>query len=167
MLDALAELYHACYRRLVAQLFAFTNDVSEAQDVVQEAFARALARPNGLSDVENPEAWLRTVAINVVRRRWRRRKLLDAILLRDRPIARLTEPPPAPERADLRDALARIPQQYREVIVLHYLADLPVDEVADVLGVPVGTIKSRLYRGRLALAGHLGDYAAEEVSHAG
>jgi RNA polymerase sigma-70 factor (ECF subfamily) len=93
--------------------------------------------------------------------------LLDTILLRDRPTVRLTEAPPEPERADLRDALARIPQQFREVIVLHYLADLPVDEVAEMLGVPVGTIKSRLYRGRLALAGILGDYRnAEEVSHA-
>ena len=166
----LSELYHACYRRLVAQLYAFTTDVSEAQDVVQEAFARALARPKGLADVENPEAWLRTVAINVVRRRWRRRKVLDAIMLRDRPTVRLTEPAPEPERADLRAALARIPTQFREVIVLHYLADLPVDEVAAVLGIPVGTVKSRLSRGRAALAAMLGDYRggslAEEVSHA-
>jgi len=170
-LDALGDLYHACYRRLVAQLYAFTTDVSEAQDVVQEAFARALARPKGLNDVDNPEAWLRTVAINVVRRRWRRRKLLDAILLRDRPTVQLTAPPPEPERADLRDALTRLPQQYREVIVLHYLADLPVDEVAELLGVPAGTVKSRLHRGRQALAGILGGYGAaesqaEEVSHA-
>src|SRR6266498_5220507 len=68
------EVYHACYRRLVAQLYAFTSDVSEAQDVVQEAFARALARPRAFADIDNPEAWLRTVAINLVRRRWRRRR---------------------------------------------------------------------------------------------
>ena len=43
--QALGELYHACYRRLVAQVYAFTTDLTEAQDVVQEAFARALARP--------------------------------------------------------------------------------------------------------------------------
>jgi len=45
--------------------------------VVQEAFARALAPAPVLGDVDNPEAWLRTVAINVVRRRWRRRQILD------------------------------------------------------------------------------------------
>ncbi|WP_422771832.1 RNA polymerase sigma factor [Plantactinospora sp. WMMC1484] len=156
--EALGELYHACYRRLVAQVYAFTTDLAEAQDVVQEAFARAIARPRGLTDVDNPEAWLRTVAVNVVRRRWRRRQLLDRILLRDRPVARLVESAPGPERTDLRQALADLPVSYREVIVLHYFADLPVDEVATLLGVATGTVKSRLYRGRAALAERLGDY---------
>jgi RNA polymerase sigma-70 factor (sigma-E family) len=163
--QALAELYHTSFRRLVTQLYAFTTDLTEAQDVVQEAFARALARPRGLSDVDVPEAWLRTVAINVVRRRWRRRQLLDAILLRDRPVQQLVAAAPGPERADVRDALATLPRIYREVIVLHYLADLPVDEVAGLLEVPVGTVKSRLSRGRTALAARLAGYPAE-VNHA-
>jgi RNA polymerase sigma-70 factor (ECF subfamily) len=162
---ALAELYHASYRRLVTQLYAFTTDLTEAQDVVQEAFARALARPNGLRDIDNPEAWLRTVAINVVRRRWRRRQILDAILLRDRPVQRLIAAAPGPERTDLRDAMAALPRGYREVIVLHYLADLPVEEVAGLLDIPVGTVKSRLSRGRAALAASLHGYPSE-VTHA-
>jgi RNA polymerase sigma-70 factor (sigma-E family) len=157
----MADLYHACYRRLVAQIFAFTADLTEAQDVVQEAFTRALARPRRLNDVENPEAWLRTVAVNVVRRRWRRRKLLDTILLRDRPTARVVEHAPGPERTDLRDALAVLPAAFREVIVLHYFADLAVDEIARTLGVPPGTVKSRLSRGRAALAERLGDYRGD------
>jgi RNA polymerase sigma-70 factor (sigma-E family) len=155
--QAIGELYHACYRRLVTQVYAFTTDLTEAQDVVQEAFARALARPRGLAEVHNPEAWLRTVAINVVRRRWRRRKLLDTILLRDRPVARFVEAAPGPERTDLREALATLPATYREVVVLHYFADLPVEEVAGLLAVPTGTVKSRLSRARTALAGKLGD----------
>jgi RNA polymerase sigma-70 factor (sigma-E family) len=165
---ALGELYQACYRRLVAQIYAFTNDLVEAQDVVQEAFARALARPRGLSDVDNPEAWLRTVAVNVIRRRWRRRKLLDAILLRDRPVTRLTAAGPEPDNTDLRAALALLPRPFREVIVLHYLADLAVDEVAHVLDIPVGTVKSRLSRGRTALAALLSGYRldATEVASA-
>lgn len=162
------EVYHACYRRLVAQLYAFTNDVTEAQDVVQEAFARALARPGALHGIDNPEAWLRTVAINLIRRRWRRRRLLDTILLRERPVQRLAEPGPEPHRADLSSALAAIPRQYREVVVLHYLADLSVDEVAAVLAVPVGTVKSRLSRARAALAARLDGYStpAAEVGRA-
>jgi RNA polymerase sigma-70 factor (sigma-E family) len=160
--QAWGELYHACYRRLVTQLYAFTADLTEAQDVVQEAFARALARPHGLAGVDNPEAWLRTVAVNVVRRRWRRRRLLDTILLRDRPVTRMVEPAPGPERTDLRDAIGALPAGFREVIVLHYLADLPVDEVARLLDVPVGTVKSRLSRGRAALAAQLADYRGTE-----
>ena len=108
---------------------------------------------------DNPEAWLRTVAVNVVRRRWRRRKLLDAILLRDRPVTRLVEAAPGPERADLRRALAALPESFRQVVVLHYFADLPVDEIAALLEVPTGTVKSRLSRARVALAGQLGDYS--------
>jgi RNA polymerase sigma-70 factor (ECF subfamily) len=168
--QALGELYHACYRRLVAQVYAFTTDLAEAQDVVQEAFARALARPGGLADVDSPEAWLRTVAVNVVRRRWRRRKLLDTILLRDRPLTRTVETAPGPERTDLRQALAGLPDPYRQVVVLHYFADLPVEEIAALLDVPTGTVKSRLSRARAALADRLGDYrtdgAGSEVARA-
>jgi RNA polymerase sigma-70 factor (ECF subfamily) len=159
--QAFGELYHACYRRLVTQVYAFTTDLAEAQDVVQEAFARALARPGGLSDVDSPEAWLRTVAVNVVRRRWRRRRLLDTILLRDRPLARTVEAAPGPERADLRDALAALPDSFRQVVVLHYFADLPVEEIAALLEVPTGTVKSRLSRARTALAERLGDYRTD------
>lgn len=159
MRDEMSDLYHASYRRLVAQVYAFTTDLSEAQDAVAEAFARALAR-KGLSDIDAPEAWLRTVAVNVVRRRWRRKQLLNTILLRERPLAKLVADQPEPDRADLRDALASLPRMYREVIVLHYLADLPVDEVSEILGVPVGTVKSRLSRGREALKGLLDDVQA-------
>jgi RNA polymerase sigma-70 factor (ECF subfamily) len=159
--QALSELYHASYRRLVTQLFAFTTDLTEAQDVVQEAFARALARPRLLGDVDNPEAWLRTVAINVVRRRWRRRQILDTIIRRDRPVTQLVAAAPGPERADLAAALAQLSQPYREVVVLHYLADIAVDDVAQLLDVPVGTVKSRLSRARAALAASLEGYPNE------
>jgi RNA polymerase sigma-70 factor (ECF subfamily) len=105
------------------------------------------------------------VAVNVVRRRWRRRQLLDTILLRERPVRPMVAAAPEPDRTDLRDALAALPRVYREVIVLHYLADLPVEEVAGLLGVPVGTVKSRLSRGRAALAAALDGYP-QEARHA-
>jgi RNA polymerase sigma factor (sigma-70 family) len=163
-----AEVYHACYRRLVTQLYAFTTDLTEAQDVVQEAFARAVARPGGFTGIDNPEAWLRTVALNVVRRRWRRRKVLDLILLRERVTQRHAQTGPEPGHSDLRtdltEALDAIPRSYREVIVLHYYADLSVDEISAALCVPAGTVKSRLSRGRAALAALLPGYHAEVTS---
>jgi RNA polymerase sigma-70 factor (sigma-E family) len=167
--QAVGEIYHACYRRLVAQLYAFTDDLTEAQDVVQEAFARALARTSALSDVDNPEAWLRTVALNLVRRRWRRRKLLGAILLRERPMQRLVEAGPQPDRTDVGAAINGLARPYREAIILHYYADLSIDEIAATLGVPAGTVKSRLSRARSALAERLDGYpsaSASEVSRA-
>lgn len=164
MRDDISDLYHSSYRRLVAQVYAFTTDLSEAQDAVQEAFARALARHGRLSGIDTPEAWLRTVAVNIVKRRWRRKQLLDRIMLRERPVARLLQEAPEPDRTDLRQALATIPRTYREVIVLHYLADLPVVEVAAILEVPVGTVKSRLSRGREALKGLLDDIETPPLS---
>jgi len=75
------------------------------------------------------------------------------------------EPPPPPEppgeHLDLHAAIRGLGEEHRTVVVLHYLADLPVDEVAAVLGVPVGTVKSRLARARAALAERL----RTEVDH--
>jgi len=157
----LAAVYESSYQRLVAQLVAICGSQYEAEDAVQEAFVKAVGQGLRWDAVDNPEAWLRTVAVNVVRRRWRRRKLLDLILLRERAVQRHVEAGPSPERTDLTEALDAIPRPYREVIVLHYYADLSVDEIADALGVPSGTVKSRLSRGRTALAQHLEGYRPE------
>jgi len=77
----------------------------------------------------------------------------------------LTTAAPGPERQDLHDAVAELPRAFREVVVLHYLADLPVDDVAQLLGVPTGIVKSRLSRARAVLASRLPGYA-QEVRHA-
>ena len=68
----LREVYAAAYPRLVGQLVGVTGDPAEAEDVVMEAFARAAPRRSSFHEADNPEAWLRTVAVNVARSRWRR-----------------------------------------------------------------------------------------------
>ena len=70
------ELYAASYRRLLGQLIGVTGSVAEAEDVVQEAFVRGLDHPRKLLGADNPEAWLRTVAVNLARSRWRRAQRL-------------------------------------------------------------------------------------------
>jgi RNA polymerase sigma-70 factor, ECF subfamily len=146
----LREVYAVAYPRLVGQLVGVTGDPAEAEDVVMEAFARAAARPQDFADVENPEAWLRTVAVNLARSRWRRMlrwSHLIPALARSEAYADLPE-----EHLALMAALRRLPTTQREAIALHHLADLPVAEVAHTLGVPEGTVKARLSRGRAALA---------------
>jgi RNA polymerase sigma-70 factor (ECF subfamily) len=155
--DPLGELYAASYRRLVVQMYALTGDLSEAQEVVQEAFVRALAAAGRFAELDNPEAWLRHVAINVTRSRYRRRKTHELLLRR-------IGPPPvvADNSADhvaLMAAMRRLPAGQRAALALHYLADLPLNEVAQALGVSVGTVKSRLARGRAALGALLGPSA--------
>jgi RNA polymerase sigma-70 factor, ECF subfamily len=146
----LREVYAVAYPRLVGQLVGVTGDPAEAEDVVMEAFARAAARPQDFADVDNPEAWLRTVAVNLARSRWRRMlrwSHLIPALARSEAYADLPE-----EHLALMAALRRLPTTQREAIALHHLSDLPVAEVAHTLGVPEGTVKARLSRGRAALA---------------
>ncbi|MEQ4303012.1 sigma-70 family RNA polymerase sigma factor [Plantactinospora sp. B6F1] len=163
--DVISELYAGCFRRLVVQLYAVTGDLNEAQEAVQEAFTKALAAPRRFAQLDNPEAWLRRVAVNVARTRHRRRRLLGGLLHR-------IGPPPvvadrSPEHLALLAALRQLPRGQRHALALHYLVDLPVDEVAATLGVSVGTVKSRLSRGRHALAELLDDSPAKDSTSTG
>ena len=144
------EIYEASYRRLVAQAYAVTGDRVEAEDAVQEAFARAVAAGDRFRRVDNPEAWLRTVALNVLRRRWRRASLFRSLT------PRLATPADVPgiseDHVAVVEGLRSLPFQQRETLALFYLGDLSVQEIAATLGVADGTVKSRLTRGRTALA---------------
>ena len=157
--DRLREVYAVAYPRLVVQLVGVTGDPAEAEDVVMEAFARAAPRRSSFHEADNPEAWLRTVAVNVARSRWRRMlrwaHLLPELLT---PTAYADLPE---DRLSLLAALRQLPVAQREAIALHHLADLPVAEVALTLGVPEGTVKARLARGRAALAELLTDRPKE------
>jgi RNA polymerase sigma-70 factor (ECF subfamily) len=161
--EAVRQAYQAYYRRLVAALYGLTGDFAEAQDLVQESYARALARPKVFLDVADPEAWLRTVAVNLARTRWRRRRLFDTLVRTGR-VSRSPESVPGadPNRVALVAALQQLSRPTREAIVLHHLADLSVYEVAEALGVPVGTVKARLSRGRAMLAALLNERADEQ-----
>jgi RNA polymerase sigma-70 factor (ECF subfamily) len=165
--EMIREVYAGSYRRLVVQLYAVTGDLADAQEVVQEAFVQLLVVSRRLPHIENPEAWLRTVAVNLARTRSRRRRILDGLL------RRIGEPPPAvpgtaPEHIAVVTALRKLPIGQRLALALHYLADQPVDQVARTLGVSIGTVKSRLARGRAALAVLLDDEAddSQPVTHA-
>jgi RNA polymerase sigma-70 factor (ECF subfamily) len=165
--EQVREVYAASASRLVSQLYALTGDFAEAQDAVHEAFARALARPGRLRQVDNPEAWLRTVAMNVARSRHRRRAIFDRLVS-----VRLAGPPePAPglspDHVALVAAMQRLTPAVREAIVLHHLADLPVGEVAALQNCSPEAVKTRLVRGRRALAGLLAEVPPErEMDHA-
>jgi RNA polymerase sigma-70 factor (ECF subfamily) len=157
--EHIRELYAVSAARLVAQLYAMTGDFAEAQDAVQEAFVRALARSAKVRELDNPEAWLRTVAWNVARSRHRRRQLLDRVVRSGR-LGRPTDPPDmSPDHVALVAALQRLPVATRETVVLHHIADLPVADVARLLDCTVSAVKSRLKRGREALAEQLTDPA--------
>jgi RNA polymerase sigma-70 factor (sigma-E family) len=160
--DGFAAFYAGSYRRLLGQLFAVTGDLAEAENVLQEAYARAFARWSRVGDYDLPEAWVRRVAINLAAMAER------SLRRRARALLRLGPPPVVPElgpeAVDLRDALRALPLGQRQAIVLHHLVGLPVEEVARELRVAPGTVKSRLARGRAAMAGSLHHDRSEVTS---
>ena len=150
------DFYNASFRRVTAQLYAMIGDRDEAEECVQEAFVRAWAHRRKLERAEYPEAWVRTTAYRLAVSRWRRttRGRRPA----DRSLGAATEAaPPSENHVALVAALRRLPEAQRQALVLHHLADLPVHQVAREVGVPEGTIKARLSRGRAALAALLSD----------
>jgi RNA polymerase sigma-70 factor (ECF subfamily) len=158
--DMVRAVFEASYRRLVGQLYGVCGDLTEAEEVVAEAFARAVQHQRTFVQLDNPEAWLRTVAVNVSRTRWRRR---TSVRGRDE----VRHPALDDDRLVLMAALRKLPAAQREAIALHYLADLPIHEVAAATRAPVGTVKARLSRGRAALAVLLADNSdsSEEARH--
>jgi RNA polymerase sigma-70 factor (ECF subfamily) len=159
--DGFAVFYASSYRRLLGQLFAVTGDLAEAENVLQEAYARAFVRWSRVRGYDRPEAWVRRVAINLA-------VMVDRSLRRRaRALLRLGPPPLVPELSpeaiDLHDALRALPLGQRQVIVLHHLVGLPVEEIARELRLAPGTVKSRLARGRAAMAGLL-EHQRSEVT---
>jgi RNA polymerase sigma-70 factor (ECF subfamily) len=146
------EFYHARFQWLALQLYAYTGDLAEAKDLAQEAFCRAYARWKKIQDYDDPTLWVRRVAWNLAKSRFRRRRTAAAFLLRQRQVV---VSGPDPDHVALVRALSTLPPHHRRAVVLHYMADLSVAEIARQEGVAEGTVKSWLSRGRTALAGQL------------
>jgi len=161
--DRVQEVYATSYRRLVGQLTGVTGDPLEAEDAVMEAFARAVNSHRAFLAADNPEAWLRTVAVNVTRTRWRRARLFRNAAPRLVTSASSYDDLSA-DRLALLAALRQLPPAQREAIALHHLADLPLHEVAEATGAPIGTVKARLSRGRTALAALLSEPESQSES---
>jgi len=144
------EFYQANYGRTVAMAAAVLGSRSEAEDVAQEAFTRALARWSKLSRYELPEAWVRQVALRLAIDSGRRVRRTIKVAVK----MSAQRHPPQPEAADsllftaLGDALKRLPLQQRQLVALYYLADMSVADIARESGVAVGTVKARLASAR-------------------
>jgi RNA polymerase sigma-70 factor, ECF subfamily len=144
------EFCQANYGRTVALLAAITGSRHEAQDVAQQVYARALARWSRLRGYGLAEPWVRKVALRIAidARRPLRRNLAGAVRL-----ARQRRPAD-PESADdlkhtsLGVALLSLPLPERQVMALHYVADLPVHAIAAECDLAVGTVKTRLEAAR-------------------
>jgi len=131
-------------------MFALCGDLADAEDAVQEAFVKAIGRGRAFDGLDNPEGWLRTVALNHQRNSWRHAKVVRRFLTTVP--GPMTVPELGPDHVAIVRALAELDPDMRQVIVLHHLADLGTAEIAHQLDLPEGTVKSRLSRGRQRLA---------------
>lgn len=141
------ERFHALYDeqfgRVAGYCYRLTGDHELSRDLAQEAFARLLGRWIGVRD---PMPYLFHIATNLVRASWRARER------ESRAWSNVPETVPAPVDLAVRDAVDRLPSRYRELVLLHYYADLTVPVVAKAVRRPEGTVKRMLSEARAALA---------------
>lgn len=138
---------------------ALVRNVSEADDLVQECLARALTKLHLWRNGSDLRAWLFTILHNQYVNKVRRSIRTGISVELDDSWPALSRPAMQEQRLELRDldrALGRLPTEQRSVILLVALEGLPYCDVSAVLGIPVGTVRSRLSRGRAALRGLMG-----------
>ncbi|MET7282052.1 SigE family RNA polymerase sigma factor [Kribbella sp. NPDC005582] len=150
------ELVRATQPRLVRLGLMLTGNLHNAEDLVQTVLARAHRRWDRISSLDHPEAYLRTMVVNEFLS-WRR-----ILKNRELPLAEPVERPSGEDigsRQALKDAtwqlLTRLPRQQRAVLVLRYYEDLDDAEIADILGVTAGTVRSNISRALANLRDHL------------
>jgi RNA polymerase sigma-70 factor (ECF subfamily) len=166
------------YERLVAEqssevyalLYRLTSDPEEARDLTQETFLRAFQSIERFRGDASLKTWIYRIAINQARNRWRwwRRRRRDATVSldatdenRERPLAATlpSDKSPSPEQqtlarereTQLRDALCSLRRSYREAVILRDVEGFSYEEIAQTLQISIGTVKSRISRGRLEL----------------
>ncbi len=155
-------IYEAHSTRLVSQLYAYTRDLALAEDLVQEAFVRVVPRWSKISKYDDPVGWIRRVAWNLATSDWRRSRRARAVASRMRE-ERVAEP--SPDRVVLVQALGTLPPAVRRVVVMFYLADMSLADIAEFERISDNAVKQRLHRGRVALAAVLRE-PRSEVGHA-
>lgn len=156
------ELYRQDFRRLVALAYGLSGSRAAAEELVQEAFLAAHRRWDQIRDYDNPSAWLRRVVVNRSISAIRRRVAEGVALARVFGRRQLPEALPEPDEAVWR-AVRRLPKRQAQVIALRYVDDLPVAEIATILGCAEGTVKSNLHHARNRLAELLGSPTAADT----
>ncbi|MGX7669031.1 SigE family RNA polymerase sigma factor [Plantactinospora sp. DSM 117369] len=152
------EFYRATSLRMLRYAVALTGDRTEAEDAVQEAYARAWRRWQSVSAHPAPEAWVRLTVSRLTTDRWRRIFGLRSALARRGPASEAVDAPNEDSVLLLR-ALRELPANQRQALAKHYLYDMSVQDIADESSVAIGTVKSWLSRGRARLAVVLADLA--------
>jgi RNA polymerase sigma-70 factor (ECF subfamily) len=154
---AFEQLVTARLARTYRMAMAILGSEADARDAVQDAWVAAWRQLRSLVDPARFDSWLDQIVINACRQRLRKRGRIREIALSDD--FDIEAPQPGPEAVSERMALDRafggLGVEQRAILVLHHLEHKPVTEIAETLGIPVGTAKSRLHTARAALQRNL------------
>ena len=147
------DVFYQTWRPPICRSLALAlGDIGLASEAVDEAMTRAVARWETLKDYERPEGWLYRVGLNWARGVYRKRRYE---LLSDLEVSQgWADPLPDP---DLIEAVGRLSLRLRTVVVARYYLDFSTTDVAEALGIPEGTVKSRLSRALDQLGRELGE----------
>lgn len=146
------ELFREQYPSVLRDVVFVVGDRDLAKEIVNEAFTRLYSRWRRVSRYDKPGAWVRRVAIRLaVRQEGRRRR---EVVDQEASVEHDSHTGP-----DVRSAVRQLPSQQRAAVMLHYFDDLPLADVAGVLGCREGTVKAHLYQARAKLAPLLSDYS--------
>jgi RNA polymerase sigma-70 factor, ECF subfamily len=169
--DRFQELSESCFNSVYGTALRLTRDPEEAQDLTQEALVRAFEAFDRF-DGRNFKAWILRILTNLFINRYRRQARTGGISSLDEENAYEPAAPAeeAPDRlvfdhllgAEVEAALAKVPEAFRLAVILSDLEGLSYDEIASVTEAPVGTVRSRIARGRAILRRELMAYAQEE-----
>lgn len=148
--------YESHFDRVARALVLAGADRERAYDAAQDAFTKALKRWRSVGAMERPDGWVYVVAMNRLRDVWRSDK-------RDpEPEIGVSDPETGVvTRVSVRDAIATLAPRQRQAVVLRYLADLPVRDVADAMGCAEGTVKATLHQALRAMRIELEDEDAD------
>lgn len=144
--EPFSQFFRAEYSAVVAIVYGVSGSGPAAEDIAQEAFLRAHRDWDRLQAMDSPGAWVRRVAMNLARSRWRRLRAEAAA------VARLSPPPvfvpPDGAAAAFWEEVRRLPNRQAQAVTLRYLEDLTVAEISYVMEVAEGTAKALLHQGR-------------------
>jgi len=157
--QAARALYDAYYDRVYQRLLAVVRDEEWAKDLTQEAFTRAFERFDQLRSGEKFGFWVYLIGLNFFRDQHRKHGRETPVDPQSHPALTTLAVGKSVEEsaikneaiASLVEAFKSLPVAYREVVVLFYVDELSIAEISDAIGVPEGTVKSRLFRGRKIL----------------
>lgn len=155
--DAWDRLFREHQRPLHVFVAELLRDRTTALDVVQETFIAAARHIGGLREDRKFASWLFGIARQKCAQHWRRRKLLTEPLDETNELELGIDDDPLDEVLRVEDqsaffaALERLPLPQREVLVLHFLEEFPLQEIAEITATPLGTVKSRIHHARRSL----------------